>query len=279
MTTTASNSTNWTNLRATTNKDSTIEYESAETGADLTLGFSAPHPRDDLTRSFDYYGVDSEMRAAGDDGKTLVGYPIVFDVWTEIGGWEGNFLESLSPTCVTKTLAERSGSVRCLWNHGFDPSIGDKPLGKPAIMKPDGRGLWTETPFIDRPYADDIRELVRTGTIDGMSFRFSVIKETWNDDPGTSDRNPKGIPERTIDELRLFEFGPVTFPAYEATTAGVRALPAYEAYRAAVAGNVKPTEPTTVTLPDKPTDGHLSQSQRQQAARRMRRLLDFEVTK
>jgi hypothetical protein len=27
--------------------------------------------------------------------------------------------------------------------------------------------------------------------------------------------NPKGMPERTITEAKVFEFGPVTYPAYE----------------------------------------------------------------
>jgi hypothetical protein len=41
--------------------------------------------------------------------------------------------------------------------------------------------------------------------------------------------------ERTIKEIRLYEFGPVTFPAYAATQAGVRAhgSTAFEAWRSA----------------------------------------------
>jgi hypothetical protein len=56
---------------------------------------------------------------------------------------------------------------------------------------------------------------MRDGAIDGMSFRFSVVQEEWN-------KPKRGLPERTITELKLFEFGPVTFPAYEATSVGIR---------------------------------------------------------
>jgi len=36
--------------------------------------------------------------------------------------------------------------------------------------------------------------------------------------------NPDAIPERTILQTQVFEFGPVTFPAYEGASAGVRSL-------------------------------------------------------
>jgi len=45
-----------------------------------------------------------------------------------------------------------------------------------------------------------------------------------NDKPERSDYNPDALPERTIHEVELFEFGPVTFPAYAGATAGVRSV-------------------------------------------------------
>ena len=185
-------------------------------------------PREDLIRMVPL--AQASMRATG-DGNTLVGYPIVFNSWTEISGWEGHFLERVDPAAVTKTLAERGDQIKVLFNHGFDPQIGDKPLGKPDVMEPRDFGLWTETPFADTSYNQDLRELVSTGVIDGMSFRFTVLREEVETDPEPSDYNPKGLEERTIKELRLYEFGPVTFPAYEASTAGVRARDAFQAWR------------------------------------------------
>jgi hypothetical protein len=58
----------------------------------------------------------------------------------------------------------------------------------------------------------------------GASFRFKVMREDFNKKPERSDVNPDGLPERTITEAKVMEFGPVTFPAYEGATAGVRSL-------------------------------------------------------
>lgn len=186
-------------------------------------------PREDLVRAPSFMrstngAIDQEMRAT-EDGKTMTGYPIVFGEWTEIHSWEGKFRETIEHGAVTKTLKERGDKVIVAWNHGYDPSIGDKPICATDVMEEQERGLWTESPFIDRPYAEDIRQTILQGAIKGMSFRFSVTREEWNED--TED----GVPERTIKELRLYEFGPVTYPAYEATIVGIRSQAAYSIWR------------------------------------------------
>jgi len=56
------------------------------------------------------------------------------------------------------------------------------------------------------------------------SLRFKVVREDLNEKPGTSTYNPDGLPERTIREAKVMEFGPATFPACEGATAGVRSL-------------------------------------------------------
>jgi HK97 family phage prohead protease len=169
-------------------------------------------------------GVDaSELRASA-DGRTLFGYPIVFNQPTRIRSWEGDFIETIAPGATKKTLRDNGNSIKVLFNHGMDPSIGNKPLGKPKIQREEAKGLYTETPLSDTSYNVDLAALIRDGAIDGMSFRFGVIQDTWNQKPGRSKTNPDGVPERTITELKLVEYGPVTFPAYQATEIGLRSL-------------------------------------------------------
>lgn len=146
------------------------------------------------------------------DGRLLVGYPIVFDRWTTINSHEGSFKERIAPGALDRTLREDREYIKVLFNHGADPSIGDKPLGKPSVMNVDKRGLYVECPLSQTAFNDDLIELIRDGAIDGMSFRFSVDSEEWN-------RDRK---ERTITALTLYEFGPVTFAAYQATMVAIR---------------------------------------------------------
>lgn len=177
-------------------------------------------PRDDLIRAV----LRDESRAAVSDGRTMTGYPIVFDQWTEIHGWEGDFKERIAPGAVKRTLRNNADQVKVLFNHGMDPSIGDKPLGRASVLKADDVGVYLEVPLSRTSYNDDLLALIEDGAIDGMSFRFSVVQEEWN-------APKRGLPERTITELKLFEVGPVTFPAYEATSVGLRSRDDFEAWR------------------------------------------------
>lgn len=43
-------------------------------------------------------------------------------------------------------------------------------------------------------------------------------------EPEASEDNPRALPERTIREAAVSEFGPVTFPAYADATAGLRSI-------------------------------------------------------
>ena len=191
----------------------------------------ATRPRDDLTRMVEMPAADLRfVRDEGDDGVLgmLTGYAAVFNSDTIIDSWEGRFVERIAPGAFKKTLAERGDRVKVLFNHGFDPSIGDKPLGKPSVMAEQRKGLWTETPLDDTSYNRDLVASLRSGALDGMSFRFSVADDEWQE-PDDS----HALPIRTVRAVKLYEFGPVTFPAYEATTAGVRARQAFEAWRIA----------------------------------------------
>lgn len=145
-----------------------------------------------------------------------------FDNWYEIDSfWEGKFLERVARGAFAKTISEQGSRVRCLFDHGFDPQIGNKVLGAPENLREDEDAAAADVPLFDTSYNRDLLPGLKAGQY-GSSFRFVVVKDEWNDEPEPSDYNPRGIPERTIREVRLMEFGPVTFPANPEATAGVR---------------------------------------------------------
>lgn len=167
-------------------------------------------PKGLLTRA-----VTFETRAADDDGFTLEGYAAVFDTPTRIDSWEGRFDEQIARGAFRKTLSERQPVVQ--WDHGHDAATGSVPIAAIEEIREDDHGLFVRARMFDNARVEPIRQAIAGGAIDGMSFRFRVIRDEW-------DEKRDEAPMRTIKELDLFELGPVAFPAYTATSVGVRSL-------------------------------------------------------
>lgn len=189
--------------------------------ASATNGQKAQPPKETLVRA--HPGL--HLRELGEKPPVMFGYLARFDEWAEIDSdFEGHFMERVAPGAFKKTITENKGRMRALFQHGQDPQIGDKPLGPIEVLEEDRQGAYYEVPLLDAPY---VRETILPGLragLYGASFRFAVQREEFKRDTMPSDYNPKGLPERTLKELALREFGPVTFPAYDTATAGVRSL-------------------------------------------------------
>ena len=198
---------------------------------------------EDVIRSYPLAGTATKLVETGPDsdeergavpgtdgvkaepGRSLAGFPVVFDRWTEIQSWDGPFLERVVAGSADETLAKRSDKIQLMFNHGFDMTLEQTPIGRHTLFDARSEGVWNEAALVDRgvyPKIDLLAELIRMGAVYGQSFRFSVLAEEWRDDPDPSDHNPKGIPERSITEFRWYESGPVTYPAYEATSVSLR---------------------------------------------------------
>jgi HK97 family phage prohead protease len=167
----------------------------------------------------------TEMRAADEGGMpTMVVRFSRFNTWYEIDSmWEGRFLERTVKGAFAKTIQEQRESVKVQFDHGYDPQIGSKLLGMVGDLREEPDGPVGEVPLFDTSYNRDLLPGLEAGAY-GSSFRFRVIRDEWNDEPGRSEGNPDGLPERTIKEVRLMEFGPVTWPANPDSTAGLRSL-------------------------------------------------------
>lgn len=165
-------------------------------------------------------GLRAEPPAPASDGLGLLDVRFSqFGNWYRIASiWEGEFLERIDRGAFAKTIKESGDRVRSLFDHGFDPSIGDKVLGTIVDLREDTDAAVGVVDLFDTSYNRDLLPGLQANVY-GASMRMVVTRDEWNDEPGISERNPKGIPERTIKEGRLIEFGPVTFPANPNTSA------------------------------------------------------------
>lgn len=201
-----------------------------------------------------------------------------FNSWNLIESyWEGTFLERLAPGAFTKTMRERAGSIVSLFNHGHDPQIGDKVLGAIVDMGERSDGPFLHLDLDDTSYNRDLLPALSRGAY-GASYMFRVIHEDWNEEPGTSDTNPLGLPERTISEVKLYEAGPVTFPADESTVVGLRSetdrfnMDALRAIRAATPGT-RNADGAAQQHPNEPAASHSTGSPIHQARARLAELV------
>lgn len=179
-----------------------------------------PHPKDNLVRAWG--SPDAVTLRSASTGNTMLGHFAVFDQWTEIHSYfEGDFIERIAPGAFKDTFKARGDQIRVLYDHGADPMIGNKPLGVPDVLREDKTGAYYEVSLFDSSYVNDLKPAIRSGQL-GASFRFKVTADQWVTPKKASDNNPAMLDERTITSVDLYEFGPVTFPAYPDATAGLR---------------------------------------------------------
>lgn len=162
-------------------------------------------------------GFNFEVRAEETADGTITGRPIVFGQKTDIG-WYDEIIErgALDATDLK--------DVRLLINHNVDmiPLARSRNNTANSTMQlmPDENGLGIKV-ALDVENNNDARSLysaVKRGDIDGMSFMFTVEKDSW-DDP-ESDHPTRHI----LSIKRVFEVSAVTFPAYSRTSIQARGL-------------------------------------------------------
>ncbi len=164
------------------------------------------------TRNFQIQKAEARDNGEG-KGRTLVGYAAVFNSRSEdLGG----FTEIIAPGAFTKTLSENR-KIKALAHHEWDQVLGAVSSGT-LRLGTDETGLSVEVDPPNASYANDLVESITRGDIDGMSFAFEPIIDEWEYD------REKDTFTRTLKEVRLFEVSFVAYPAYSATTAGVRDL-------------------------------------------------------
>jgi uncharacterized protein len=181
------------------------------------------------------------VRAEGADPKPskIAGHAAVFfnaaDAGTEyiLMEYDGRkIIERIMPGAFDGVLAD---DVRCLYDHETDKLLGRTRSGTARIAS-DATGLGYECDLPETTLAADLRALIARGDITGSSFAFTVAGDGYH----WLTEEARDI--RVITRIeRLYDVGPVTYPAYEASTTGLRASGDLAELRASLEAHRKAT--------------------------------------
>lgn len=149
--------------------------------------------------------------------------------WESLSVDLGGFREQFLPTAFDKLLARRKLDVPLLFNHDDSKILARTTNGTLRIEK-SGKGLAYEADPVATPTAAEVVTLIRSKTIFGSSFAFTV-----NPKGETFAEDERGNIIRTIHEASgLYDLSPVTRAAYPSSSLSSRSLDAWRAARGVV---------------------------------------------
>lgn len=157
--------------------------------------------------------ADVSLRAEGDGSGMIHGYGAVYyngSPETEYQLWPG-MVERIMPGAFAQAV--NRDDVRALFNHDTNMVLGRKSAGTLRVFD-DNRGLRYEIDPGETTVYRDVAQFIKRKDVQGSSFAFVVTDE--------QPRKENGIRIREIRGVELFDVGPVTYPAYESTSTGVR---------------------------------------------------------
>ena len=120
--------------------------------------------------------------------------------------------ERIMSTAFDEALS-RQDDTRALFNHDGNNVLG-RTKSNTLTLRKTPEGLAYDIELGDTQIARDVAEHIRRGDVSGSSFAFIPDRVTWLEEDNRDIRQ--------IDSVRLFDVGPVTFPAYEDSTTSVR---------------------------------------------------------
>lgn len=154
--------------------------------------------------------IDREIETR--EGRTIYGYGVVFNRDSvDLGG----FIETIDRRAFDHLLSDPN--IMILANHRSEFLLGRTGAGT-ARIGVDDFGLWYEVTIPES--RQDIYESVERRDMVGSSFGFFPGETEWTKPEKKGD--PYRAHVKKVD--RLFDVGPVTFPAYPDTTTQARSV-------------------------------------------------------
>lgn len=169
------------------------------------------------TKEIRSFAFDVRAEQNEDHGHYLTGRPIVFGQRANIGYYDEIIEQGALDTTDLK-------DVRFLVNHNIDmiPLARSRNNNENSTMQmsvdADGMMIRVDLDTENNADARSLYSAVSRGDVSGMSFMFSVDKDSWNDVESEH-------PTRHVRSIkRVLEVSAVTFPAYSQTSIQTRGL-------------------------------------------------------
>ncbi len=121
-----------------------------------------------------------------------------------------DLVERIMPGAFDRALTEGQDVV-ALFNHEADNLLGRRSAGTMRLRSV-AAGLHYEIDLADTRIGSDVAKMVQRGDLAGSSFAFIPRKVKY------VDATDSELEVRQIEDVDLFDVGPVTYPAYNATS-------------------------------------------------------------
>lgn len=156
-----------------------------------------------------------QIREEAGKAPLVYGYGSVFyradDPGTEYWLFK-DLVERIGRPSFDRALKEKD-DTRALFNHDPNQIMG-RTTASTLRLSVDDIGLRYEFDLPDSPNGANLREALKRGDVTGSSFSFDVEVIRHFEE--------KDFFVREVQSVKLYDVGPVTFPAYTSATAGLR---------------------------------------------------------
>lgn len=165
-----------------------------------------------MSREFRSFAREIKIEERADGASSLVGYAAVFNSDSVEMGFFDKWTESIVPKAFSRSLRENT-DVRALLDHDTGMIVARTKNGTLTLTE-DDQGLKVQIDPVPTVDGQKAIEWVRSGLVDAMSFGFETVTDKWG--------IKNGKPHRELLDVNLYEVSLVAFPAYPATSIGVR---------------------------------------------------------
>lgn len=163
------------------------------------------------TLTLDNLEIRAVPQSDGQEKPQICGYAAVYNSESEM--MYGFMREVIRPGAFDSSL---NNDIRALWNHDSAYVLGRTTAGTLSIRS-DAKGLYFQVNPPETTWANDLCRSIERGDINQMSFGFTVNEDNWSE-------LEDGTEMRELLDVDLREVSVVTFPAYTATSAGLRSI-------------------------------------------------------